>query len=153
MYDVLTRLVLPSCATALHTGFEETLAGRLDVASAKRQTKSARPGVVHTIGVGAMTLYIGDGCMDGMIRADTLIHARCDQLLQNAGGRADPVQQVHLPTPEPFVCRCGIVNHASRRPQLLHEVVQINQAVEVVTELANEALLQQIPHLRGPVAE
>src|SRR5438445_13851538 len=150
MYDVLTRLVLPSCATALHTGFEETLAGRLDVASAKRQTKSARPGVVHTTGVGAMTLYIGDGCMDGMIRADTLIHARCGQLLQNAGGRAGPVQQVHLPTPEPFVCRRVLVDHVRGGPQRLHEVVQIHQAVEVVTELGGEALVRPIPHLRTP---
>ena len=88
-----------------------------------------------------MTLDIGDGRVNRVIRADTLIHARCGQLLQNAGGRAGPVQQVHLPTPEPFVCRCGIVNHASRRPQLLHEVVQIDQAVEIVTELGEEAIL------------
>ena len=33
----LTRLLLPPCAAALHAGFEETLAGCLDVASAKRQ--------------------------------------------------------------------------------------------------------------------
>jgi hypothetical protein len=72
---VLTGLFLPSCAATLHAGFEETFAGRLDVASTKRQAKSARPGVVHSIGVGAMTLDIGDGRMDGVFRANTLIHA------------------------------------------------------------------------------
>src|ERR1022692_1552834 len=107
---MLTRLLFPPCAAALHTGFEETLAGCLDVATTQRQAKSARPGVVHTIGVNAMTPDIGDGRMDGVIRADTLIHARCGQLLQNAGCRTGPVQPVHLPMPEPLACRRGIVD-------------------------------------------
>src|ERR1035441_10089841 len=68
---MLTRLLFPPCAAALHSGFEETLAGCLDVATTQRQAKSARPGVVHTIGVNAMTPDIGDGRMDGVIRADT----------------------------------------------------------------------------------
>ena len=101
---MLTRLLLPPCAAALHAGFAETLAGCLDVASAKRQAQSARPSVVHTIGVGAVAPEIGDGRMDGVIRADTLIPARGGQLLQNAAGRTRPVQQAQLPSPELFTC-------------------------------------------------
>src|SRR3989442_759825 len=50
-------------------GFEETLAGCLDVASTKRQAESARPGVVHMIGVDAMTLDISNGCTDHPVHA------------------------------------------------------------------------------------
>jgi len=59
-----------------------------------------------------MTLDIGDGRMDGVIRAHPLIPARCNQLLQNAACRIGPVQQAHLPTPESFACRRRIVDHA-----------------------------------------
>jgi hypothetical protein len=65
--------------------------------------------------------------MDGVIRAHSLIPARCNQPLQNAGCRIGPVQQAHLPTPEPFACRRRIVDHAGSGPQLLYEVVQIHQ--------------------------
>jgi hypothetical protein len=65
-----------------------------------------------------------------------------------------PVQQAHFPAPEPFACRRGIiVDHAGSGPQLLHEVVEIHKAVQVITEPGDEALLQQIPHLRSAVAE
>ena len=58
------------------------VASTLPVPSAK---PSRRPSVVHTIGVGAVALEIGDGRMDGVIRADTLIPARGGQLLQQVG--------------------------------------------------------------------
>jgi hypothetical protein len=45
LHDVLACVFLPARSTALHPHFEQTFTGCFDVASTKRQTKSARTGI------------------------------------------------------------------------------------------------------------
>src|SRR5450631_2736176 len=44
LHDVLACVLLPARSTALHPHFEQTFTGCFDVASTKRQTKSATHG-------------------------------------------------------------------------------------------------------------
>jgi hypothetical protein len=99
---VLACVLLPARPTALHPHFKQTFAGCLDVASTERQTKSARTGIIHTIGLAAMALEIGDRLMDRMVCAYTFIPPRSDQFLQNVGRRTAAVEEGFLPAPEPF---------------------------------------------------
>src|SRR5439155_4845566 len=87
------------------------------------------------------TLDIGDGGMNRVIRANPLIHARCGQLLQNAGGHSGPFQQAHLPTPESFVCRRGIVDHAGGGAKVIATIVSIRLALAYLPTTPAKGLL------------
>src|SRR6266705_2996019 len=114
-HNVLPRCPLPPCAAAFHPHFKQALASSFRVATAERQAKSACPGVVHPIGVGAVSLEVGYSCVDRMVLANTLIETRPDQFLQNVGCCAAAIEQDHFPAAQPFTGHLGIAVYRMRR--------------------------------------
>src|SRR5579863_8263051 len=92
--------------------------------------------------------------MDWMVCAYTFIAPRIDQFLENVGCRAAAVEQGLLPASQPFAGRSRrVLQHMRCSAELFRRVIEIYKTLEVVSEFGCEAFLQQIPHLRGPVAE
>ena len=59
-----------------------------------------------------------------------------------------------LPASQPFAGRSRrVLQHMRCSAELFRRVIEIYKTLEVVSEFGREAFLQQIPHLRGPVAE
>src|SRR5947207_2855422 len=93
---VLPRCLLPPCAAAFHPHLKQALASSFRVATAERQAEPACPGVVHPIGVSAVSLEVGNSCVHRTVLANTLIETRPDQFLQNIGCCAAAVEQDHF---------------------------------------------------------
>src|SRR5204863_332088 len=96
---------IPPGTAAFHTNLKQALASSFRVATAQWQAEPACPGVVHPIGVNAVSLEVGNSCVDRMVLANTFIQTRPGQFLQNVGCCAAAVDQDHFPAVQPFTCR------------------------------------------------
>src|SRR6266705_411164 len=75
-HNVLPRCPLPPCAAAFHPHLKQALASSFRAATAERQAEPACPGVVHPIGVNAVSLEVGNSCVERMVLANTFIQTR-----------------------------------------------------------------------------